>query len=111
MLEKFRSYAQTKAAQVILALILIPFALFGIDSYLNQAGNNLSIAKVNGYKIALPEYNRAIENVRNRMMSEGKKVDPTMFDSFEFKESVVDGLISKQLVNDDIKKTKFKIQK
>ena len=109
MLEKFRSYAQTKAAQVILALILIPFALFGIDSYLNQAGNNLSIAKVNGYKIALPEYNRAIENVRNRMMSEGKKVDPAMFDSFEFRESVVDGLISKQLVNNDIKKSKFKI--
>ncbi|MEK0412132.1 MAG: hypothetical protein RL626_873 [Pseudomonadota bacterium] len=109
MLEKFRSYAQTKAAQVILALILIPFALFGIDSYLNQAGNNLSIAKVNGYKIALPEYNRAIENVRNRMMTEGKKVDPAMFDSFEFKESVVDGLISKQLVNNDIKKSKFKI--
>ena len=109
MLDKFRSYAQTKAAQVILALVLIPFALFGIDSYLNQAGNNLSIAKVDGYKIALPEYNRAIENVRNRMMSEGKKVDPAIFDSFEFKESVVDGLITKQLINNDIKKSQFKI--
>jgi peptidyl-prolyl cis-trans isomerase D len=109
MLEKFRSYAQTKAAKIILALILVPFALFGIDSYLNQAGNNLSIAKVNGYKIALPEYNRAIENVRNRIMSEGKKVDPAMFDSFEFKESVIDGLITKQLLNNDIKKSKFKI--
>jgi len=109
MLDKFRSYAQTKAAQVILALVLIPFALFGIDSYLNQAGNNLSIAKVDGYKIALPEYNRAIENVRNRMMCEGKKVDPAMFDSFEFKESVVDGLITKQLINNDIKKSQFKI--
>jgi len=109
MLEKFRSYAQTKAAQIILALILIPFALFGIDSYLNQAGNNLSIAKVNGYKIALPEYNRAIENVRNRIMSEGKKVDPAMFDSFEFKESVIDGLITKQLLNNDIKKSQFRI--
>ncbi len=109
MLDKFRSYAQTKAAQVILALVLIPFALFGIDSYLNQAGNNLSIAKVDGYKITLPEYNRAIENVRNRIMSEGKKVDPAMFDSFEFKESVVDGLITKQLINNDIKKSKFKI--
>ncbi|MBM3361002.1 MAG: peptidylprolyl isomerase, partial [Betaproteobacteria bacterium] len=109
MLEKFRSYAQTKAAQIILALILIPFALFGIDSYLNQAGNNLSIAKVNGYKIALPEYNRAIEKVRNRIMSEGKKVDPAMFDSFEFKESVIDGLITKQLLNNDIKKSQFRI--
>ena len=109
MLEKFRSYAQTKAAKIILELILVPFALFGIDSYLNQAGNNLSIAKVNGYKIALPEYNRAIENVRNRIMSEGKKVDPAMFDSFEFKESVIDGLITKQLLNNDIKKSRFRI--
>jgi len=109
MLEKFRNYAQTKAAKIILALILVPFALFGIDSYLNQAGNNLSIAKVNGYKIALPEYNRAIENVRNRIMSEGKKVDPAMFDSFEFKESVIDGLITKQLLNNDIKKSRFRI--
>jgi peptidyl-prolyl cis-trans isomerase D len=42
-------------------------------------------------------------------MSEGKKVDPAMFDSFEFKESVIDGLITKQLLNNDIKKSKFKI--
>ena len=109
MLDKFRSYAQTKAAQVILALVLVPFALFGIDSYLNKVGNNLTIAKIDGYKITLPEYNRAIENVRNRIMSEGKKVDPAMFDSFEFKESVVDGIITRQLINNDIKKSKFKI--
>jgi peptidyl-prolyl cis-trans isomerase D len=32
-----------------------------------------------------------------------------MFDSFEFKESVVDGLITKQLINNDIKKSQFKI--
>ncbi len=109
MLENLRKYGQTKAAQVILALIVIPFALFGIDSYLNQASNNVSIAKVNGYKILLPEYNRAIENIRNRIVSEGKKVDPLMFDSFEFKESVVDGLITKQLLNNDIRESKFKI--
>ena len=109
MLENLRKYGQTKAAQVILALIVIPFTLFGIDSYLNQASNNVSIAKVNGYKILLPEYNRAIENIRNRIVSEGKKVDPLMFDSFEFKESVVDGLITKQLLNNDIRESKFKI--
>ncbi len=109
MLENLRKYGQTKAAQVILALIVIPFALFGIDSYLNQASNNVSIAKVNGYKILLPEYNRAIENIRNRIVSEGKKVDPLMFDSFEFRESVVDGLITKQLLNNDIRESKFKI--
>ena len=52
---------------------------------------------------------RQNENVRNRIMSEGKKVDPAMFDSFEFKESVIDGLITKQLLNNDIKKSRFRI--
>ena len=95
--------------KIVLGVTTVPFLLFGVDSYLNNYSNNLTVAKVNKDKITLPEYNRAIENVRNRMTSEGKKIDPAMFDSFEFKESVVDGIITKHLLNNDIKKSKFKI--
>lgn len=95
--------------KIVLGVTTVPFLLFGIDSYLNNYSNNLTVATVNKDKITLPEYNRAIENVRNRMTSEGKKIDPAMFDSFEFKESVVDGIITKHLLNNDIKKSKFKI--
>ena len=95
--------------KIVLVVTTVPFLLFGIDSYLNNYSNNLTVATVNKDKITLPEYNRAIENVRNRMTSEGKKIDPAMFDSFEFKESVVDGIITKHLLNNDIKKSKFKI--
>ena len=95
--------------KILLGLTAVPFLLFGVDGYLNNFSNNLTVATVNKDKITLPEYNRAIENVRNRMTSEGKKIDPAMFDSFEFKESVVDGIITKHLLNNDIKKSKFKI--
>ena len=95
--------------KIVLGVTTVPFLLFGVDSYLNNYSNNLTVATVNKDKITLPEYNRAIENVRNRMTSEGKKIDPAMFDSFEFKESVVDGIITKHLLNNDIKKSKFKI--
>lgn len=107
MLEKVRLGPTGK--KILMIGTMIPFLLLGVDGYLNKFSNDLTVATVNKAKITLPEYNRAIENVKKRMVSENKKVDPAMFDSFEFKESIVDGIITKQLLNEDIKKTKFKI--
>ena len=107
MLDKLR--LSPLGMKIVLGVTTVPFLLFGVDSYLNNYSNNLTVATVNKDKITLQEYNRAIENVRNRMTSAGKKIDPAMFDSFEFKESLVDGIITKYLLNNDIKKSKFKI--
>jgi peptidyl-prolyl cis-trans isomerase D len=109
MLDAIRQHTQGWLAKVILALITIPFALFGIDSYLNDAGGNVAIAKVNGDKISIQEYSNAIENVRNRLQSEGQKVDAAMLESDELKQSVLDGLITRRLVNAEIQNANFKI--
>ncbi len=109
MLDAIRKHTQGWLAKIILALITVPFALFGIDSYLNQVGGNVPVAKVNGDKISVQEYGKAIENVRNRLQQSGQKVDPAMLDSIELKESVLDGLITKRLVNTEIQKSNFKV--
>ncbi len=109
MLDAIRNHTQGWLAKAILALITIPFALFGIDSYFNDAGSNVAIAKVNGEKISIQEYGNAIDNVRNRLQSEGQKVDAALLESAELKQSVLDGLIARRLVNDEIQKSKFKI--
>ncbi len=108
MLDAIRKHTTGWMAKAILALITVPFALFGIDSYLNQAGSNVAVAKVNGNKISIQEYGNAIENVRNRMQADGK-VDATMLDSPQLKQSVLDGLITRRLVNAEINKSNFKI--
>ncbi len=108
MLDAIRKHTTGWMAKAILALITVPFALFGIDSYLNQAGSNVAVAKVNGDKISIQEYGNAIENVRNRMQADGK-VDATMLDSPQLKQSVLDGLITRRLVNAEINKSNFKI--
>ena len=108
MLDAIRKHTTGWLAKVILALITIPFALFGIDSYLNQAGRDVAIAKVNGDKISIQEYSNAIENVRNRMQADGK-VDAAMLDSPQLKQSVLDGLITRRLVNAEIHKANFRI--
>jgi peptidyl-prolyl cis-trans isomerase D len=109
MLDAIRNHTQGWIAKFILALITIPFALFGIDSYFNNAGSNVAVAKVDGDKISIQEYSNSIEMVRNRLQSEGQKVDAAMLESPELKQSVLDGLITRRLVNEEIRREKFKI--
>ena len=108
MLDAIRKHTNGWMAKVILALITVPFALFGIDSYLSQSGRDVAVAKVNGDKISMQEYSNAIENVRNRMRVDGK-VDAALLDSPQLKQSVLDGLITRRLVNAEIRKANFKI--
>lgn len=108
MLDSIRSVAQGWVGKAILALITIPFALFGIDSYLSQAGNNVAVAKVNGSDISIQEYSNALQNLRNRMQSEGK-VDPAQLDSPEIKLMVLDKLINQQLLEKEIKHANYAI--
>jgi peptidyl-prolyl cis-trans isomerase D len=109
MLEAIRNHTQGWLAKVILGLITVPFALFGIDSYLNQAGGDVAVAKIGSEKISVQEFANAIENVRNRLQSEGQKVDPEMLDSPELKQSVLDGLIARRLVSEEVNHAHFKI--
>ena len=56
MLDKIRNSTDSKLAKVILGIIIIPFALFGIDSYLSSVGSNVFVAKVNGVEISGQQY-------------------------------------------------------
>ena len=108
MLDNIRSVAKGWVGKVLLGLITVPFALFGIDSYLNQAGNNVAIAEVNGNSISVQEYSNALQNLRNRLQSEGK-VDAAQLDSPEVKMLVLDQLVNKQLLNEEIKNAHYAI--
>lgn len=109
MLDAIRKHTQGWLAKAILAIITVPFALFGIDSYLNQAGGNVAVATVAGEKISVQEFSNSIENVRNRLQSEGQKVDAALLDSPALKQSVLDGLITRRLVNKEVQREHFRI--
>ncbi|MFQ6334213.1 SurA N-terminal domain-containing protein [Methylophilus sp. 3sh_L] len=109
MLEALRKHTQGWMAKIILALIVVPFALFGIDSYLNQAGGQVAVAKVDGQKISLQEYSNAVENARNYMQSQGQKVDTALLESPAFKQSVLEGIITRRLIEGAIHDYRFKI--
>ncbi|HSI44167.1 MAG TPA: SurA N-terminal domain-containing protein [Methylotenera sp.] len=108
MLDSIRGVAQGWVGKALLAAITIPFALFGIDSYLNQAGRNVAVAEVNGSNISVQEYANALQNVRNRLQSEGK-MDQAQLDSPEVKSLVLNQLINKRLLSKEIQQEKYAI--
>ncbi len=108
MLDSIRSVAQGWVGKALLALITIPFALFGIDSYLNNAGHNIAVAEVNGNSVSVQEYSNALKNMRDRLLSEGK-ADQAQLDSPEVKSIVLNQLINKQLLNNEIQQAKYAI--
>lgn len=109
MLELIRNHSKGWLAKIILAAITIPFALFGIDQYLSGAGGKVPVAKVSNDEISLQEYSSTLESVRTRMQAQGEKYNATMFDSPAFKQSILDGLIMRRLVNKETLAANFQI--
>ncbi len=108
MLDQIRTVAQGWVGKALLALITIPFALFGIDSYLSSAGNNAAVAKIGGNSISIQQYDNALKNMRNRLQSEGK-FDQAELDGPVVKSLVLNQLINKQLLSDEIQHAKYAI--
>lgn len=108
MLDEIRTVAQGWVGKALLAIIAVPFALFGIDSYLSNAGSNVAVAKVGSNEITIQEYDNALKNMRNRLQSEGK-FDQAQLESPEVKSLVLNQLINKQLLSDEIKRAKYAI--
>jgi peptidyl-prolyl cis-trans isomerase D len=95
MLEAIRDRAQGWIAKVILALITIPFALWGIESYFNRGGNGEVVAEVGKTKIYRQEFVQALRTQTDQLRrSLGEKFDPQIVQGKEFRKSVLDGLIN-----------------
>ncbi len=91
-------HERKRLVQVVLALIVLPFALWGVDSY-QKSGNVTALAKVNGEKIGQQEFDYAMEQQRKRIREmAGSNFDPAIFDKPEIKHSVLDGLVTQRLL-------------
>ncbi|CEN56062.1 SurA N-terminal domain-containing protein [Candidatus Methylopumilus turicensis] len=108
MLEVIRAHSKGWVAKLILTLITVPFALFGIDAYLKDAGAGASVAKVDGATISVQEYRNAMQSLRDRLQKENPK-DISALDSPEVKQSVLDRLINTRLFNAEVSNSNFKI--
>ena len=86
-------------AQVVLALITLPFAFFGVDYYFRRGDSDQTVASVGRDKIPQAEFDEALRDQQNRMRQAlGGNFDPAMFDNPEVRYALVDQLVNQRLL-------------
>lgn len=95
MLEAIRKHSKTWIAKLILVLITVPFALWGIDSYFSGGGQTAAVASVGDAEISDREFQRALNTQRDDLQAKGGKVD---INSPVFRKQVLDQLIDTHLI-------------
>lgn len=85
--------------QVVLALIILPFALWGVSSY-DKAGSSADVvATVNGLKITQQEFANTLRQQQDRMRQQlGANYDAALFDKPETRRAVLENLVSQRLL-------------
>ncbi|MDB5728719.1 MAG: peptidylprolyl isomerase [Noviherbaspirillum sp.] len=86
--------------QFLLLLLIVPsFALVGLEGYNSfRAGDN-AVAKVGGQSITQQELDNALRQQMDRLRQMlGQQFDPTMFDTPEARQSVLDNLIAQRVL-------------
>ena len=89
-----------RVAQVILAIITLPFAFFGVDSYIRRMETgDQEVAKVGSEKILQFEFANALRDQQERMRSILRdRYDPAMFDTPEMRFNILEQLINRRLL-------------
>jgi peptidyl-prolyl cis-trans isomerase D len=91
--------ARKRVIQIILALIIIPFAFFGLDSYTRSLRDSNALAKVDGNPITQREFTEELGRQQERYRSIlGRDADLSALDTPESRIALLDSMIGQRLV-------------
>lgn len=88
-----------RVAQVILALLVIPFAFFGLDAYFRDRPGGGEVALVKGTPISEAEFDRALREQQDRLRgTAGGQVDRALLESEALRRAVLDNLVNQRVL-------------
>ncbi|MFW1678216.1 SurA N-terminal domain-containing protein [Pontibacter sp. JAM-7] len=99
MLQSIRDNSQGIVAKIIVGLIAVTFALFGVESLVSLTAGSNAPATVNGTEISQQELLRGVQLQRRQMLSQmGENADPTLLDDNLISEMVLNSLIDQTVL-------------
>lgn len=108
-MQAFREMVTGWLGKLLLALLMVPFAIFGIESYF-AGGSRPVAAEVNGEKIYQSELDGKVEQERQQMMARlGPTADPALIDTKKLRKDALDGLINRELMKQQAEKDGFMV--
>jgi len=105
MLQSIRDNSKGIIAKIIVGLIALTFALFGVESLVGLGSSEKPIATVNGEAVSTQELMRGVELQRRQILSQmGPDADPTMLDDNLLNRMVLESLIERSLLSQSVEK-------
>ena len=103
-MQQFRNILKGWVGKLLLVIFILPFAFFGIQGIILNAGKSNYALKVNGVEISKAEVDRAINAQRDAMVQRmGGKIDPSFFTDEMLRPRVIQMLVQKQLLAQAVK--------
>lgn len=85
--------------QIVLGLVALPFAFWGIDSYQRVMSRAGDVAEAGGQKITEQEFDEALRQQQERLRGMlGRNFDTALLDSPAMRMEVLEGMISQRLL-------------
>lgn len=98
MLQNIRDNIQGVAAKIIIGLMIVPFALYGID-FLFSGSSETPVAVVNGEKVSEYELNQALALQKRQLLSMmGNNIDPGLLDDAVLRKPALDSLVKQKIL-------------
>jgi peptidyl-prolyl cis-trans isomerase D len=98
MLQSMRQGAQSTTAKIIIGLIVLSFAAFGLETLL-PGGAGTSVAEVNGEEISPFALQEAVTQQKRQLVSIlGEDIDPAMLDDDRLQPRALESLIQRALL-------------
>ncbi len=88
-----------RIVQIFLGLITLPFAFWGVDSYVRNAGAGRDMASVAGSKISVPEFEMALRERQDQLrQTMGESFSPEVMNTPEVRLGILNSLVDKRLL-------------
>lgn len=108
-MQAFRDLVRGWLGKTLLALLMIPFAIVGIESYF-VGGKAAPVATINDEDISQNELDRSVDQQRQRILaSMGENPDASRLDMAVLRQEVLKGLIDRTVLSQQAKKAGFLI--
>ena len=99
MLQSIRDNSQGIVAKIIVGLIAVTFALFGVESLVSLTAGSNAPATVNGVEISQQELYQGVQLQRRQMLSQmGDDADPALLDENRISNMVLDSLVDQTIL-------------
>lgn len=85
--------------QLVLGLMMVPFAFFGLDSYTRSMGGADDVASVDGQSVTVREFNEDLRQQLDRIRGIlGRGADVSSFDTPDARAGLLDSLVDRRVL-------------